>query len=301
MKPFATVSIFAVLSFLLVSVITEAQIQSYSVDSTLDNQNKLSVKEIITFDSAEKTFEFSMFGMIENFKASSNAGPVDCKIKSTTATIVTCSMNLTSDKRTLEMTYETPDFVKTISNRFYFNGDFSIYKNISYVYFAVKLPEGMVISQDESIIPVLPKNYQTASDGRRIIVQWNLENISSSQSLKFQVVYEALQPSFIGFNLTQLLIVSIIAAGGTGFFLYRRIKKPKEVILSVLDEHERKVIEILTTAGGETNQKKIVQETNLSKAKVSRIVKSLSERGLVEVKRIGRTNKLKLVKAKFSE
>ena len=47
------------------------------------------------------------------------------------------------------------------------------------------------------------------------------------------------------------------------------------------------------------NQRKIVQETNLSKAKVSRVVKSLVERGVIEVERIGRTNKLKILKKKF--
>ena len=87
--------------------------------------------------------------------------------------------------------------------------------------------------------------------------------------------------------------------GGIGFFFYRNIKKPKEVILSVLDDFERKVVEVITNAGGEINQRKVVQETNLSKAKVSRVVKRLQERGLIDVTRLGRTNKLKLVQKKF--
>jgi uncharacterized membrane protein len=55
----------------------------------------------------------------------------------------------------------------------------------------------------------------------------------------------------------------------------------------------------ISQAGGEINQRKVVQETNLSKAKVSRVVKTLAERGLIEIKRSGRTNKLKMVKKKI--
>ena len=82
-------------------------------------------------------------------------------------------------------------------------------------------------------------------------------------------------------------------------FIFKRIKKPAEVIISVLDDYEKRVINIINAAGGEVNQRKVVQETNLSKAKVSRVVKNLQNRGLITVERIGRTNKLKLAKKKF--
>jgi uncharacterized membrane protein len=52
-------------------------------------------------------------------------------------------------------------------------------------------------------------------------------------------------------------------------------------------------MDVIIASGGTVNQRKVVQETNLSKAKVSRVVKSLEERGLIEVERLGRTNKLK--------
>ncbi|MEM5805295.1 MAG: winged helix-turn-helix transcriptional regulator [Candidatus Aenigmatarchaeota archaeon] len=283
------------------SPLTLAQIQFYSADNALSKEGKTFVKKIITFYFPEKTFEFSIFGKIENFQASSNAGPVSCEVKSEAVSIVKCFMNLTPEKRTLELSYETFDFVKKIDKKFYFNGDFSIYKNITSAYFAVRLPEGAAISSDLAISSILPENYQTVSDGRRIIVQWNMNNISSAQSLKLQVIYEEVTSTIVGLTLQQLLLASVLAAAGTGLFLYKRIKKPKEVILSVLDENERKVIEILSAAGGELNQKRIVQETNLSKAKVSRLIKSLSQRGLIEVQRTGRTNKIKLVKTKFME
>jgi uncharacterized membrane protein len=71
------------------------------------------------------------------------------------------------------------------------------------------------------------------------------------------------------------------------------------LVLSVLDDFERKVLDVIVNAGGTVNQKKVVQETNLSKAKVSRVVQDLVKRGLIQAERLGRTNKLKLVKKKL--
>jgi uncharacterized membrane protein len=308
-KLFQIVSVVLFLvSLTLFSHLTIAQIQFYSVDTTLDKANKAFVKQIIVFKNPESSFSFSIFGKIENFQATSNAGPVDCTVNSAEVSTINCKMNLTPEKRTLEINYETSDFVKKTENKIYFIADFSIYKDISSTFFAVKLPEGAVIASKDTTKTVYPENYQTASDGRRIIIQWNLNNLTSKDSLKFlkfQVIYEQIQPMFIGLSFVQLLVATTFTAIITGFgiyrYLYPRIKKPKEVILSVLDEYERKVIQILASKGGEAKQKTIVKETNLSKAKVSRIVKSLSERGLIEVQRIGRTNRLKLSKTKFIE
>jgi uncharacterized membrane protein len=92
-----------------------------------------------------------------------------------------------------------------------------------------------------------------------------------------------------------------VAAGGVlGFIYIRHFRKPQKFILSVLDDYERKIMDLIIASEGVTDQKKIVKDTNLSKAKVSRVVKSLVERGLIEVERIGRRNKLKLIKKKFS-
>jgi len=292
-KLFAIVSL---LTFILISGTSLAQIQYYGIENTIDKEGKSSIKLTITFAEPVKNFKFTFFGKIEKLEASSIAGPVNCKLMATEASLINCDVNLTLEKRTLEIKFETGDLVKTLNSKFYFNGDFSLNQNTNVVFTSIKLPEGMVLIDEESK-QVFPENATTLSDGRRIMVNWNLNNITASQALKFQVFYEPVGTTLP--PLLQLGVVATLAVIGTGIFIYQRVRKPKEVILSVLDEHERKVIDIITVAGGEVNQKKVVQETNLSKAKVSRVVKNLAERGLLEVKRTGRTNRLKLVKKKF--
>jgi uncharacterized membrane protein len=66
-----------------------------------------------------------------------------------------------------------------------------------------------------------------------------------------------------------------------------------------MDDYEKNIISSIEKAGGKINQKKIAVDTNLSKAKVSRVVHKLLERGIVEVERRGRTNIVSLSKKKF--
>jgi uncharacterized membrane protein len=51
----------------------------------------------------------------------------------------------------------------------------------------------------------------------------------------------------------------------------------------------------------EVDQRRIVGESGFSKAKVSRIIQSLEERGVVESERIGRKNKIRLIRRFIKE
>ncbi|MBU1135730.1 MAG: hypothetical protein KKG13_04430 [Nanoarchaeota archaeon] len=66
------------------------------------------------------------------------------------------------------------------------------------------------------------------------------------------------------------------------------------VVTSVLREDERKIVDILEKHEGKVIQKTLVRETDFSKAKVSRLVKNLKERGIVDAEPIGRTTKVTL-------
>lgn len=299
MRLFQIVSIqVAIVSFLLIIPSVLAEIQFYGSDIELSESGNAKVKLTITFKEPTKGFTLPIFATIKNFQATSNSGPVDCDLSIGAASIIVCKLNLTPEKRTVELGFESSDFIKTVDKNNLFNVDLSINGNISLGTVAIKLPEGYALAETSSIPAVTPPSANIISDGRRIIVNWNFNNITTDQSLKVQILYEPLKS---GFPFT-ILIVAIVAflSSVTGLLLlYRRSKRSKEVILSVLDDFEKKIIEIISNSGGEINQRKIVAESNLSKAKVSRVVKRLQERGLIEVIRLGRTNKIKLIRKKF--
>lgn len=289
------------LAFISLSSIALAQVQYYGVDIDISDKTRSSVKMTLTFVNPETNFDFNIIGKIENFAATSNAGPVNCSKIVGGISYINCTMALTKEKRTVEMSFETSDFVKVLEKTYFFDSDMSLNKNIDQVYVSVKLPEGtgMPSSNTDAKISYFENSTKT-TDGRRIIIQWSLNNVQARQPLRFQFLYEDVDVApLFSIRLRYFLLMGLAAVAVILFLIYRYKIKPEKLVLSVLDEYERKVIDIIGANKGVANQRKIVQETNLSKAKISRVVKSLAERGLVEVERKGRTNILKLVKKKF--
>ena len=133
--------------------------------------------------------------------------------------------------------------------------------------------------------------------GDSIIILWNLHDIPS-EPVKFDVLYEQVEPpAWFGLRMSHFILLGGSFAAVFGIIIVYYLRRSRNVVLSVLDEYERKVMDIISKEG-EVKQKQVVQLTNLSKAKVSRVVKSLVERGLVEVERSGRTNRLRSSKKK---
>jgi len=278
-----------------------AQIQYYGVDVSIDDKGKSAVQMTITFSELVKEFNFTVVGSVQNFKVNSTAGSQDCILKVSGITMINCKLNLTQEKRTVIFNFETFDYMKDLGGKFFFDTDFSLGKNIEQLAVSVRLPEGKaIVSETVPNRISFPEVANIMSDGRRIIITWRFTQVQAAQSMKFQILYETIiVPPLFDFRIRYALL----AGGAIGListFVYLRyFRKPEKVILSVLDEYERRIFDLIVAAGGTVNQRKIVQETNLSKAKVSRVVKSLVERGVIEVERIGRTNKLKILKKKF--
>ncbi|MEM5844312.1 MAG: winged helix-turn-helix transcriptional regulator [Candidatus Aenigmatarchaeota archaeon] len=297
MKLLAIVSFFLALIFFI--PISLAQVQFYGIDVNVDKSGRSFVTLTVTFSEIKDRLEFDVIGRVENLRASSEFGNITCKAYGKGISEVKCDINI-SVGRTVKIYYETSDFVKSLEGKYYFDGDFSLKEEIERVFASVKLPEGMALIEENLIASKVsfPENASTSTLGRRIIVIWKLEGIKPNQPLKLQFLYEQIAEAE-KLNLIPIIILGLAIGLVIVFAYVRFFKKPEKLVLSVLDEFERKVMDAIIAAGGIITQKKVVEQTNLSKAKVSRVVKSLVERGLIEVESLGRTNKLKLVKKKF--
>ncbi len=65
-----------------------------------------------------------------------------------------------------------------------------------------------------------------------------------------------------------------------------------EVVMRVLKADEKAALEVLRSAGGKCLQKDITYKTGLSKLRTHRVVARLAERGVIQVRRIGKTNEI---------
>jgi len=68
--------------------------------------------------------------------------------------------------------------------------------------------------------------------------------------------------------------------------------EPMKVVMRVVKPDERAALEVLIENGGFCLQKDITFKASLSKLKTHRIVARLAERGIVQVKKVGRTNEI---------
>jgi hypothetical protein len=65
-----------------------------------------------------------------------------------------------------------------------------------------------------------------------------------------------------------------------------------EIIMRVLKPDERAALEVVRNAGGVCMQKDITYKTGLSKLRTHRVVARLAERGVIQVRKLGKTNEI---------
>lgn len=67
---------------------------------------------------------------------------------------------------------------------------------------------------------------------------------------------------------------------------------PLEVVMRVLKADEKAALKVLRSGGGKCLQKDITYKTGLSKLRTHRVVARLAERGVIQVRRVGKTNEI---------
>lgn len=167
----------------------------------------------------------------------------------------------------------------------------------------VKLPEGVFIAEEDQILlPVSPSGAERGIEGRRITTSWIFRNKDTGDLIPIRIYYEGLPITPIESFIYRWLFVFVLVFIVVIFFVYRSMSRKSELILSVLNEAERMVIDIVRKQGKDkVDQRKIVAQSGFSKAKVSRIIQSLESRGVVSVEKIGRKNRISLRKISFKE
>jgi len=272
---------------LLFFKIALAKIDYFGIDAQILDDRFANIKFTIHKVSE---FSFRFYGNIRNI--SSN---VNCIVE---GELISCK----SENVTAINIQVLSDVVAKAGNTYNFNIQLELKDDVSRVTSLVTLPIGMIIKDENEIFP---SGYRTLSNGRNILVYWELENVSSTQPLGFRVKYQSIQPSPEIFNRFYFLILLlIIALFFVALYALKKRKvivkkivrvKPEKIVMEVLDEYEKKVYEIVKEAG-KIKQNEIVEKTGFSKARVSRVLKSLAEKKLVKVEKRGRTNMVEALK-----
>lgn len=257
----------------------------------------------ITFDqnSSLKLFKMPLFYDIQNLKAGANFGDVSCSIqKKSFGSQIECAVSPTFEKRMLTLEFDSFDFVKRVDKQFLYKQEFHVPLETKQLSFKAILPEGMFLASEGVFQPYLPIDGEKGSDGRRIFISWRKENLTAGDSFDTQISYESQSDNSQILTLFAggiIGLAAIIVALVFGFWLfYKRFKRNIKIVLPVLKGDEKKIMEMIIRDRGKTNQKLLVRESNFSKARVSKILKSLQERGIIKLEREGRGNNVHLMK-----
>ncbi len=227
---------------------------------------------------------------------SSGGKTLDCNVlRKSVGTVIVCK-DVNTDN--VNISLYTDELVKSRNGVRYLNFEMPINNPINKTNVKIELPSGFVIVDEEkladiNIKPFYPENGKTETTGRTISIVWEISKPDLGKNLRFYVYYE--QASRMNIALWSFLILLLF---GVIIIAVLRRRAGPEVILAALSEDEKLIMEIILKKKT-LYQKDIVNETGFSKAKVSRILKSFEERGLIKRERRGRKSKIKLVKFRW--
>lgn len=286
------------LVFFLFPALAFADLTEWNADISLNDDRSADWTVSFRYNETVSKSDYFILSSIENVRVLADDTSVQCSVTEKVGSTILCD-NIHASKITYK--FRSADATDTIRNLFIFKQRFSVTQLTGKFSVTVKLPLGTALVEKArlegtGLARFEPSWGREGTDGRRIFVEWVASEPKLGETYDMSVVYEQVT---IGEIPYVPIVLGLIAIFVVVYFTFLRKPALKDM-LPVLTENERKVMEILLKEG-DTDQRKIVKDLDFSKPKVSRIIKDLSERGLLEKTRKGRTNIIRLKKLKKHE
>ncbi len=266
-------------------------LEYYGIEDTINHDFTVDNSITLRFSEPISHLDYQLDFRIENLTTKSDFES-NCEIKYVNGkSVISCDfIGMNEKKRQITLSFRATDVIRKVDGNYKFNVNYGISLPINRSFVLISLPEKGILAGEVANKSYYPEDGKTITDGKRIMVYWERENLTAGDSLQFSVLYAT--PSIISnvlvISLTLLVIIVMISIA-----VYLRKSASEEKITSILNEDEKKIIKVLSAHDGKALQKIIVRETDFSKAKVSRLVKNLKERGVVDIEPVsGRENRI---------
>ncbi|MDP2673041.1 MAG: hypothetical protein Q8O84_04480 [Nanoarchaeota archaeon] len=314
---FKKIFLIGIFIFLLIlnSIFLSASVVYDSYQETAEIISKDEIHEVIEIfinaDKFENSINLFLVPGVENLQIyMDNKKLENCEIKEKIGgTEVLCNFEKSFiGKHFLKIEFDSGyPLIKLNQERLMFRSGYEPVAETEEFIFVLKLPLGYIIPEDsdkDKSFFISPEADKIYSDGQRIILKWEEKELNE----KFEVSVISEQIANL-FNLNFILIIALIV-GILFYVLYiKKIKKKKqvtaikrkkgksktEILEGHLMESEKKIIDELKNADKkELWQKQLQLKTDFSKAKLSRIIRNLEARNIIQKIPFGNTNKIKL-------
>jgi len=265
-----------------------ADIYQYNVVAELGD-NVQYKQTFILSNYTENRFTFSIPGSLYDFAIDSD---VVCEQKDDTwGKTVECVIPYGGDRIDISVSYTAQNKIAGQKNYLIYSDSFKMPYRVERFSLLVKLPEGNgLIKSDDAYTPA---GALLGSDGRRASIYWVGQELVEGYTFDSSVAYEPIGAfDYASMETMFIIIITIIILAVVFLKYFGRPKQEIKVILPVLKEDEKKIFESIIKHEPGVNQKVVVKDSGYSKAKVSKVLKNLQERGLLKLERMGRTNKV---------
>jgi uncharacterized membrane protein len=281
--------------------IEEYQASAHIVDSKLVEEVTLRIYN----DKEEPLTRFTYLfgGSLKNLTVSDSEGALEYSSKyAGEKTYVTSTLRepLLTD-RAYDITYEfyLDGQITQKETTYILSTTHSLLANVKTFDFTVTLPEGHGIAAGQIVSPH-PERF--ISDGRHVILEWDLKEPIPSELREFDaiVLYENLFGEKLPWwegkeNYIYFVIIAAMAFGSFKLFKQFRKRKQTNEKIDILKEDEQAIMRLIIETDG-IDQREIQRETDFSKTKVSKILSELEKRGVIRKEQAGRRNKIFLTK-----
>lgn len=289
-----------VFALLFSGVASASYIDSQKMSIDLQGNGNARVLSEVTYEElASIEFPYTVFGKISGFSARDSLGALNCTvIPQPYGDTFSCKPNLRQPKNyTVSFEFDAYNLVVATANAYTFSYVSGVSEPTKKLEILLILPEGTGLVQDPVFRPY--PEAVVGSTGRRMTLDWSLNSPELGKTYTFTATYEQVG-QIVKYYGHYSRYIAIFFALAFLFVLWRYWAYRKTnlgAVLSVLKDDEKKVFDIILAAKGKCKQNTIVQGTNFSKAKVSRILSDLEARGLIEKIRVGRTNRIVVSRA----
>ncbi|MCK5023510.1 MAG: hypothetical protein KAS04_05030 [Candidatus Aenigmarchaeota archaeon] len=265
----------------------------YGIESTIHGDMNVNNVIKINIDESVPFFEYKVKYRILNVKVESEYADVSCETKVKDTSTISCSFTdfENYDMTKLVIEFDSRDMVEQVDDNFEFNHFVSIDESVTRLFHVVYLPETASLVGDSSFSP---KYGNILSDGKHIMISWDKGDMVNGDDVYFTASY--ILPEGNAMDIWIMVIIALIIITSLGVFYMKTTRRHSsiKVIMPLLKGDEKIVVDIISNNDGEVNQRVIVKESDFSKAKVSRIIADMKERGIVDVEVLGRSNKITL-------
>ncbi len=300
LKQLAPVLIFSLSFLYILSPAKAVSLEYYGIDDSINPD--MSVHNMITliFESPITHLDYNLDFKIHNLTATARGfGPVDCEtFHEADISRISCDIvGMTDEKKTLILRFDVKDGIKKTGSKYQFISNYGISLPVKRSVTTIELPQNAILAEEPANRSYFPMNGKTLTDGRTILILWEKENLTAGDDLQFSVLYTmpGTREPLYNYLIMVLTLVVIFVMIGIAIYVRKpsKTKTEEEVITSVLNKDEKTIVNLLNKHEGRAGQKYLVRESYFSKAKVSRLIKNLKERGIVEVEPVsGRENRI---------